>query len=72
MINLAFKSILENLKEQKVGIFTRNYGESSYIEGILKEISEDIITLKTRYNNLVYLSISEIIGVKEKKPRKIF
>ena len=72
MINLAFKAILENLKEQKVGIFIRNFSQSSYIEVILKEISEDIITLQTKYNDLVYLSLPEIIGVKEKKPRKIF
>ena len=71
-MHLAFKAILENLKEQKVGIFIRDLGQSSYIEGILKELSEDIITLQTKYNDIVYLSISEIIGVKEKKPRKIF
>lgn len=71
-MNLTFKEILENLKKQKVGIFIRDLGQSSYIEGILKELSEDIITLQTKYNDLVYLSISEIIGVKEKKPRKIF
>ena len=71
-MNLAFKKILENLKKQKIGLFIRDLGQSSYIEGILKEFSEDIITLQTKYNDLVYLSISEIIGVKEKKPRKIF
>jgi hypothetical protein len=72
VINLLFKLILEKLMEHKIGIFIRNFGQSSYIEGILKEISEDIITLETKYNDLVHLSTSEIIGVKEKKPRKKF
>ena len=68
---MILKSILENLKERKIGVYVRDLGQYGYIEGILKEISEEIIILKAKYNDLIYISITEIIGVREKKTRKL-
>ena len=62
---------MENLKGRKIGVYVKNLGQYGYIEGILKEISEEIIILKTKYNDLIYFMINEIIGVRERKARKL-
>jgi len=59
------KSILKNLKGKKIDVYVRDLGQYSLFQGVLQGITEEIILLKSRYNKISYIPISEIIIVTE-------
>jgi hypothetical protein len=66
------KSILKNLKGKKIDVYVKNLGQYALFQGVLKEITEEIIVLKSRYNKISYIPISEIIIVTEREVKTKF
>ncbi len=68
------RSILDNLRNKKIDVFIRDLGQYSHFQGILYNITEEIILLKSKYNKITYIPLSEIVIVTEHermiKPRK--
>jgi len=69
---MKFKSILKNLKTKKISVYVRNLGQSSEFRGILKDITEEMIVLITRYKKKIYIPISEIVVVVESEAQSKF
>ncbi len=62
---MLVKSILKNLKGKKIDVYVRDLGQYGLFQGILQEITEEIIALKSRYNRISYIPLSEIVTVTE-------
>jgi hypothetical protein len=69
---VTIKSILENLKDKKIDVYVRGLGEYSRFQGVLKDISEDTISIKSRYNNIVYIPLLEIVTIIEHEAKAKF
>jgi hypothetical protein len=71
---LISRSILDNLRNKKIDVFVRDLGQYSHFQGILYDITEEMILLKSKYNKISYIPLSEIVIVTEHqtkiKPRK--
>jgi len=67
MKEIDFKSILENLKGKKIGIYVRNLGQFSFMRGLLKDIMDEFVILEGKYSDIMYIPISEIVVILEKK-----
>jgi hypothetical protein len=46
-------------------VFVRDLGQYSQFKGILYDITEDMILLKSKYNKISYIPLSEIVIVTE-------
>jgi hypothetical protein len=69
---MLVKSILKNLKGKKIDVYVKNLGQYGLFQGVLQEITEGIIALKSRYNKISYIPISEIIIVTEHEVKTKF
>ena len=60
------RSLLESLIEKEVYIYVKHQGRE--FGGIIQSITEDdILVLLNKYNNLVYIPISEIDVITERR-----
>lgn len=60
------KSLIEKLIEKEVYIYVKN--QSREFAGIVQSITDDdVIVLANKYNNLVYIPISEIDVITERR-----
>jgi len=62
---VLIKSILKNLKGKKIDVYVRDLGQYCLFQGVLQEITEEIIALKSRYNKISYIPMLEIVTVTE-------
>jgi hypothetical protein len=62
---MIIKEILQKLKGKKLDVFIRDLGENSHFQGVLTYVNEEIIVLKSKYNKIIYVPISEIVIVTE-------
>jgi ferredoxin-fold anticodon binding domain-containing protein len=62
-------SILKDLKDKKIDVYVRKLGQYGQFQGVLKDISEEFIILKSRYNRVSYVPISEIVVITEHEVR---
>jgi hypothetical protein len=69
---LTLKSILENLRGKKIDVYVRGLGEYSRFQGILKDVSEEIISIKSRYNRIIYIPLLEIVTIVEHESKARF
>jgi len=60
------KSLIEKLLQKEVYIYVRN--QSREFAGIIQSITdEEVIVLENKYNNLVYIPISEVDVITERR-----
>ncbi len=60
------KSLIEKLVQKEVYIYVRN--QSREFAGIIQSIIDDeVIVLENKYNNLVYIPISEVDVITERR-----
>ena len=60
------KSLIEKLVQKEVYIYVRN--QSREFAGIIQSIIEgEVIVLENKYNNLVYIPISEVDVITERR-----
>jgi hypothetical protein len=60
------KTLLEGLIDKEVYIYTKH--QNKEFPGIVKSITDDdVLILENKYNNLVYIPISEIDVVTERR-----
>ncbi len=60
------KSLIEKLVQKEVYIYVRN--QSREFAGIIQSIADDeVIVLENKYNNLVYIPISEVDVITERR-----
>lgn len=60
------KSLIEKLIEKEVYIYVKN--QSREFAGIIQSITDDeVIVLENKYNNLVYIPISEVDVITERR-----
>ncbi len=60
------KSLIEKLVQKEVYIYVRN--QSREFAGIIQSITdEEVIVLENKYNNLVYIPISEVDVITERR-----
>ncbi len=60
------KSLIEKLVQKEVYIYVRN--QSREFAGIIQSIFDDeVIVLENKYNNLVYIPISEVDVITERR-----
>ncbi len=60
------KSLIEKLVQKEVYIYVRN--QSREFAGIIQSIAdEEVIVLENKYNNLVYIPISEVDVITERR-----
>ena len=60
------KTLLEGLIEKEVYVYTKH--QNKEFPGIVKSITDDyVLILANKYNNLVYIPISEIDVVTERR-----
>lgn len=69
---MLVKSILKSLKGKKIDVYVRDLGQYGLFQGVLQDITEEIILLKSRYNKISYIPISEIIIVTEHEVKTKF
>jgi hypothetical protein len=62
---MKVRSILNKLKSKKIDVYVRDLGQYGHFQGTLKNVTEDMILLKSRYNRLSYIPLSEIVIVTE-------
>jgi hypothetical protein len=62
---MIIKGILKKLKSKKLDIFVRDLGEYGRFQGVLMDMNEEVIILKSKYNKIIYIPISEIVIVTE-------
>jgi hypothetical protein len=62
---MLIAGILRKLKGKKLDVFVRNLGEYSCFQGVLTYMNEEVIVLRAKYNNSIYIPISEIVIVTE-------
>lgn len=67
---MKIRSILENLKGKKIEVYVRDLGQYSLFQGILHGITEEMLLLKSRYNKLSYIPLSEIVIVTEHEAKR--
>jgi hypothetical protein len=51
--------------DKKIDIYVRNLGQYALFQGVLKEMTEEIIIVKSRYNKISYIPLSEIVLITE-------
>ncbi len=60
------KSLIEKLVQKEVYIYVRN--QSREFAGIIQSITDEgVIVLENKYNNLVYIPISEVDVITERR-----
>ncbi|MFX1296310.1 MAG: hypothetical protein ACFFD2_15845 [Promethearchaeota archaeon] len=60
------KTLIEKLVEKEVYIYVRN--QSREFAGVIQSITDDeVIVLENKYNNLVYIPISEVDVITERR-----
>ena len=59
------ETILRNLINKKIDIYVRDLGQYSRFQGILASIADNMVLLRSRYNKLVYIPITEIVIITE-------
>jgi hypothetical protein len=59
MVNL--KQILLMYKDKKVKIYTKNFNK--FFQGTLADISEEFIVIKSKYKEIIYILLSEIVAI---------
>ena len=60
------KSLIEKLVQKEVYIYVKN--QSREFAGIIQSIiDEEVIVLENKYNNLVYIPISEVDVITERR-----
>ncbi len=64
-------SILKQLNNKKIDVYVRKLGQYGQFQGVLKEISEQFIMIKSRYNKVSYIPLSEIVVITEHEVRSI-
>jgi hypothetical protein len=64
-------SILKELNNKKIDVYVRKLGQYGQFQGVLKEISEKFIIVKSRYNKVSYIPLSEIVVITEHEVRSI-
>jgi hypothetical protein len=62
---VIIRQILENLKGKKIEVYVRDLGQFGCFQGILIETTEKMIIIKSRYNKITYIPMSEIVIVTE-------
>ncbi|MFX1321976.1 MAG: hypothetical protein ACFFAQ_10055 [Promethearchaeota archaeon] len=63
---MILKSLIEKLVQKEVYIYVRN--QSREFAGIIQSIIDDeVIVLENKYNNLVYIPISEVDVITERR-----
>lgn len=59
MVNL--KQILLKYKDKKVKIYIKNFNK--FFQGTLADISEENIVVRTKYNEVIDILLSEIVAI---------
>lgn len=62
---MIIRSILKNLNGKKIDVYVRDIGDHSRFQGVLIDVTEEIIIVKLRYNKIMYIPLSEIVVVTE-------
>jgi hypothetical protein len=69
---MIFKSILTKLKGKKIDAYVKDLGQYALFQGILNDINEEMLLLKSRYNKLIYIPLSEIVVITEHEAKSKF
>ncbi|MFW9876997.1 MAG: hypothetical protein ACFFG0_28210 [Candidatus Thorarchaeota archaeon] len=62
---MIIRSILKNLKNKKIDIYVRDLGRYGCFQGVLIDMTEEIIIVKSKYNKITYIPLSEIVIITE-------
>jgi len=69
---VIIRSILKNLKDKKIDVYVRDLGDYSRFQGILIDLTEEIIIVRSKYNKITYIPLSEIVIVTEHEVKAEF
>lgn len=69
---MIIRSILKNLKDKKIDVYVRDLGDYSRFQGILIDLTEEIIIVRSKYNKITYIPLSEIVIVTEHEVKAEF
>jgi hypothetical protein len=69
---MIIKTILRNLKDKKIDVYVRDLGQYGRFQGVLYAITDELILLKSRYNKITYIPLSDIIIVTEHETKTEF